>query len=93
VRESVALWGRLDVLVNNAGISDVIPHSDLKAATSEIWHELYEVNVVAPFHLISEAEASLREAVRHGSSGNVVNISSHAGVRPKGASMLIFTEN
>jgi NAD(P)-dependent dehydrogenase (short-subunit alcohol dehydrogenase family) len=82
VRESLDLWGRLDVLVNNAGLSGIIPHSDLKAATSEIWHELYEVNVVAPFHLIAEAEASLRAC-----SGNVVNISSHAGVRPKGASI------
>ncbi|MCB8876269.1 SDR family NAD(P)-dependent oxidoreductase [Acidisoma silvae] len=87
VREAVSLWGRLDVLVNNAGISGIIPHSDLKAATSEIWHELYEVNVVAAFHLISEAEASLRAAASLGSSGNVVNISSHAGVRPKGASI------
>jgi NAD(P)-dependent dehydrogenase (short-subunit alcohol dehydrogenase family) len=87
VREAVSLWGRLDVLVNNAGISGIIPHSDLRAASSEIWHELYEVNVVAPFHLIAEAEASLREAARRGFSGNVVNISSHAGVRPKGASI------
>jgi NAD(P)-dependent dehydrogenase (short-subunit alcohol dehydrogenase family) len=78
----VDLWGRLDVLVNNAGLSDIIPHSDLKAATSEIWHELYEVNVVAPFHLIAEAKVSLRAR-----SGNIVNISSNAGVRPKEASI------
>lgn len=87
IREAVGLWGRLDVLVNNAGLSSVIPHADLHAATSAIWHELYEVNVIAPFHLIAEAEAALRAAARHSRAASVVNISSHAGIRPKGASI------
>jgi NAD(P)-dependent dehydrogenase (short-subunit alcohol dehydrogenase family) len=87
IRESIALWGRLDVLVNNAGISRVIPHDDLAAATPEVWHELHEVNVVAPFRLVTEAQAALREAASNGKAGCVVNVSSHAGVRPKGASI------
>lgn len=87
VKEAVATWGRLDVLVNNAGISRVIPHGDLAAATPDIWHELYEVNVVAPFRLVSAAEAALRAAAGRGRPASVVNISSHAGVRPKGASI------
>lgn len=87
VREAVAAWGRLDVLVNNAGISRVIPHSDLTAATPDIWHELHEVNVVAPFRLVAEAQAALREAASRGRPACVVNVSSHAGVRPKGASI------
>ena len=87
IREAIAAWGRLDVLVNNAGISGVIPHEDLAAATPDVWHELYEVNVVAPFRLIAEAEAALRGSKRSGRPGCIVNISSHAGVRPKGASI------
>lgn len=87
IRETVAWLGRLDVLVNNAGLTRVIPHGELAAATPEIWHELSEVNLIAPFRLIAEAETALREAARRGKAGCVVNITSHAGVRPKGASI------
>lgn len=87
VRQAVAQWGRLDVLVNNAGISRVIPHADLLAASPAVWHELHEVNVVAPFRLVAEAETALRDGARRGRPGCVVNVSSHAGVRPKGASI------
>lgn len=87
INEAIAAWGQLDVLVNNAGISKVIPHGDLASANSTVWHELNEVNVVAPFHLVTLAESALRDAARCRRAGCVVNISSHAGIRPKGASI------
>jgi NAD(P)-dependent dehydrogenase (short-subunit alcohol dehydrogenase family) len=74
--------GRLDVLVNNAGTTQVIPHSDLAAATPEIWRHLYDVNVIGPFVLVTAAEQALRA-----SQGCVVNISSLAGVKPTGSSI------
>lgn len=83
----LANHGRLDVLVNNAGATATIPHGDLSAATLEIWRNLYEVNVIAPWTLITAAETALRQAARPECSSCIVNISSHAGIRPKGASI------
>lgn len=87
VKEVLLKHGRLDVLVNNAGMSTMIPHKNLKEASPDIWRELYEINVIAPWILISEAEQALRESSCSHYSSCIVNISSHAGVRPKGASI------
>lgn len=83
----LAQHGRLDVLVNNAGINATIPHDSLKEATPEVWRELYEVNVIAPWTLIAAAEAALRQSSNQDCPSSILNISSHAGVRPKGASI------
>jgi NAD(P)-dependent dehydrogenase (short-subunit alcohol dehydrogenase family) len=87
IDEAVGRWGRLDVLVNNAGTSRVIPFSSLTAADPTEWREMYEINVVAPFHLVCLAEPHLRAAAAGGRPAAVVNVTSHAAVRPKGASI------
>jgi NAD(P)-dependent dehydrogenase (short-subunit alcohol dehydrogenase family) len=79
--------GRLDVLVNNAGQSIRIPHGDLKAATPAVWRRMLDVNLIAPFVLITEAEPALRKSAEAGRPAAIVNIGTHAGVRPKGASI------
>jgi NAD(P)-dependent dehydrogenase (short-subunit alcohol dehydrogenase family) len=74
--------GRLDVLVNNAGISWPVPHANLEALTAADWRRLLDVNLIAPWLLCTAALPALRE-----SSGCIVNVTSHAGVRPKGSSV------
>ncbi|WP_338017016.1 SDR family oxidoreductase [Myxacorys almedinensis] len=87
ITEVLSHHGRLDVLVNNAGISATIPHTSLKEASPEIWRNLYEVNVIAAWTLIAEAEIALRQSSSRVCPSCILNISSHAGIRPKGASI------
>lgn len=87
VADVVKRHGRLDVLVNNAGQSIRIPHADLKAATPAVWRRMLDVNLIAPFVLITEAEPALRKSAEGGRPASIVNIGTHAGVRPKGASI------
>jgi NAD(P)-dependent dehydrogenase (short-subunit alcohol dehydrogenase family) len=84
VVDIVAEHGRLDILVNNAGTTRVIAHADLEAATPEIWAEIYNVNVIAPFVLTTAAAPHLRAAP---DGGVVVNIGSVAGIRAAGSSI------
>lgn len=74
------------MLVNNAGVSRPIAHADLAAAAPAQWRELLEVNLIAPWTLVTAAADTLARSDREG-GGAIVNITSHTGVRPKGASI------
>jgi NAD(P)-dependent dehydrogenase (short-subunit alcohol dehydrogenase family) len=82
VEAVAAEFGRLDILVNNAATTEVIPHSDLESATPEVWARLYAVNVIAPFVTTTAAAPHLKQA-----GGAIVNVGSLAGVRPTGSSI------
>lgn len=82
VAAALERWGRLDVLVNNAGTTQVIAHNNLDAAGLEVWQRLFEVNVFGTWLLSRAAVPALREA-----RGSIINITSVAGVRPTGSSI------
>lgn len=83
VATAVQRFGRVDVLVNNAGTTKVIAHADLDAATDEVWREILDVNVLGTWHMIRAAVPSLRS----NGAGSIVNITSLAGQRPVGSSI------
>jgi 3-oxoacyl-[acyl-carrier protein] reductase len=76
-------FGRLDVLVNNAGTTSFIDHSDLDAVGPEDWQRIMAVNVQGPFQCVRAARALL---VAEG-GGAVVNVASIAGIRAIGSSI------
>jgi ketoreductase RED2 len=83
VAEAAERFGRLDVLVNNAGTTQRIPHHDLDAATADVFRRLFDVNVVGAWQTTVAAVPHLRASDR----GCVVNVASLAGVRPTGSSI------
>ncbi|MFY8239080.1 MAG: SDR family NAD(P)-dependent oxidoreductase, partial [Ilumatobacteraceae bacterium] len=80
---TIAKYGKLDILVNNAGWTTLVPHGDLDALTDEIFERTFEVNVFGTWQLTKMAMPHLRKS----EDGNVVNITSVAGVRPMGSSI------
>ncbi|WIX75089.1 SDR family oxidoreductase [Amycolatopsis carbonis] len=82
VAAAVERWGRLDVVVNNAGIARQIPHRDLDAVPDEWWHRVLGVNLLGPWHLSRAAAPALR-ATR----GAIVNVASVAGLTVSGSSI------
>jgi ketoreductase RED2 len=83
VDATIAAYDRLDVLVNNAGTTKVIPHADLDGATEEIFRHILDVNLIGTFELTKLALPHLRAT----GAGAVVNVTSIAGVRPTGSSV------
>jgi ketoreductase RED2 len=83
VATTVERHGGLDILVNNAGTTAVIPHSDLEAATADVFRRIFGVNVIGTWQVTVAAVPHLKAS----GEGTVVNVSSLAGHRPVGSSI------
>jgi 3-oxoacyl-[acyl-carrier protein] reductase len=76
-------FGRLDVVVNNAGTTHFVPHANLEQMTEEKWDEILAVNLKGPF-FICRAAIPLMQA---GGGGAIVNVASVAGIAGSGSSI------
>jgi NAD(P)-dependent dehydrogenase (short-subunit alcohol dehydrogenase family) len=82
VAGTVERFGRLDVLVNNAGTTHFIPHPDLDALTDKVWSDILNVNIKGTFYCCRAAAPALRKQ-----GGAIVNIASIAAHRAGGSSI------
>ncbi|WP_254545342.1 SDR family NAD(P)-dependent oxidoreductase [Halomarina pelagica] len=76
IEETVAAFGGLDCLVNNAGIAG--PTKRLEEIAAAEWTEVQDVNVLGPFLCAKHAASHLRASDR----GSIVTISSIGGKKP-----------
>jgi ketoreductase RED2 len=83
VAAAIERYGHLDILVNNAATTEVIAHSDLSAATDEIWQRIFSVNVLGTWHMTRACAPALRAT----GDAVVINVSSVAGLRATGSSI------
>jgi NAD(P)-dependent dehydrogenase (short-subunit alcohol dehydrogenase family) len=76
VDAAYAHFGRIDVLVNNAGMSPLYP--SLVEVSEALWDKVLAVNLKAPFRL----SALVGTRMAAGAGGSIINISSIAAIRP-----------
>ena len=88
IAAAAAAWGRLDVLVNNAGTTKHVPHGDLDGLSSEDFQRLFGVNTIGPFQMLRAARPLLEAGAKaSGRASSVVNVSSVAGISGIGSSV------
>ncbi len=83
VAQTMAKWGRIDALVNNAGTTKYVAHDDLEGLTPEDFEHIFRINVFGLYQMTRAVAPHMKAAGR----GAIVNISSIAGVQGNGSSI------
>lgn len=83
VEQAKAEFGRIDILVNDAAFNKEVAFADLDSLTLELWNHIMATNLTGTFNCI-KAVAPLMKAQ---GQGRIINISSGAGIVPRGSSI------
>ncbi|ASK35537.1 SDR family NAD(P)-dependent oxidoreductase [Alloalcanivorax mobilis] len=83
VAATMEAFGRLDILINNAGTTRFCAHHDLDGLSKQDFLDIYSVNTVGAYQMARAAEAPMREA----GTAHLVNMASIAGLAGVGSSI------
>lgn len=81
-KAAIDKWGRIDALINNAGITKFVAAADLDGLDAQDFQRLYAVNVIGPYQMIRACAPAMKKQGK----AAIVNISSISGVRGIGSS-------
>jgi 3-oxoacyl-[acyl-carrier protein] reductase len=84
IEKTVAHFGRLDVLINNAAWTRYVPHQNLEDLSEEILEKTWSVIAKGSIYCIRAAVPHLRA----NGEGSVINITSNAGFTARGSSII-----
>jgi 3-oxoacyl-[acyl-carrier protein] reductase len=83
IGEVTKVFGRIDILINDAAYNLSIPFGDLDSLSMEVWDRIMATNLTGPMRL-TKAVAPVLKAQ---GQGRIVNIASVAGLSPTGSSI------
>lgn len=75
-------FGRIDILINNAGKTHFVSLEDFEGMREELWDDIFSINVKGTFFVTRAAAPHLQHT-----KGCVVNVASAAGLTGRGSSM------
>ncbi|TWO33024.1 SDR family oxidoreductase [Seonamhaeicola sediminis] len=82
VDKTIEVFGRIDVLVNNAGATKFCDYNDLGGLNEKDFIDVYKVNVIGAYHMVKYAAPHLKKM-----HGSIVNISSMSAISGVGSSI------
>ncbi len=81
VGTATSTLGKIDILVNSAAITHMVPYRDLEDMTSERWDDILDVNVKGAFQASRAAILEMRKQ----RSGQIINVTSISGFTGQGS--------